>query len=255
MNKVPVITIDGPAASGKGSVSRRVAAQLGWHYLDSGAMYRLCGLAALQAGVALDDMPALDKLAQGLNISFTEEGVELNGLDVSEAIRTEEVGEAASRVAAIPGVRTALLQRQRDFRQAPGLVADGRDMGTVVFPDAALKVFLTAGVEIRAQRRARQIAIDPDDPIHPIQPPGAESLGGAEINANQLISKENYATLHALFQKELDNVLQDLVKRDERDSARSSAPLKAADDAKLLDTTHLGIAEAVAQVMVWHRSI
>ena len=251
MNKVPVITIDGPAASGKGSVSRRVAAQLGWHYLDSGAMYRLCGLAALQAGVALDDMPALDKLAQGLNISFTEEGVELNGLDVSEAIRTEEVGEAASRVAAIPGVRTALLQRQRDFRQAPGLVADGRDMGTVVFPDAVLKVFLTAGVETRAQRRARQIAIDPDDPVHHIPYPEA----ALENNANQLISKEKYATLRALFQKELDNVLQDLVKRDERDSARSSAPLKAADDAKLLDTTHLGIAEAVAQVTAWHQSI
>ena len=243
----PVIAIDGPAASGKGSVSRRVAALLGWNYLDSGAMYRLCGLGAIQAGVALDDAPALEALAQNLTIAFTDDGVELGGIDVSEAIRTEDVGEAASRVAAIPGVRLALLQRQRDFRQAPGLVADGRDMGTVVFPDAALKVFLTASVETRAQRRARQIAVDPRDPVHHLADP--------ENNANQLISKENYATLHALFQKELDNVLQDLVKRDARDSARSSAPLKAADDAKLLDTTHLGIAEAVAQVMAWHQPV
>ena len=234
---IPVITLDGPAASGKGTVAKRVAIALGWHYLDSGALYRLTGLAARQAGIAADDVARLTPLAQTLDIAFTDEGILLGGVDVSEAIRGEEIGEAASKIATIPGVRAALLQRQRDFRQAPGLVTDGRDMGTVVFPDATLKVFLTAGVETRAQRRARQLAIDPDAPD--------------DTTAKRLISKENYDNLVALFRKELQTVLTDLKARDARDSARSVAPLQAALDAKLLDTTSLSIHQAADQVLSW----
>lgn len=156
-----VLTLDGPGGAGKGTISRLVAERLGWHLLDSGALYRLTALAAQRHGVALDDEAALERVAAGLDVVFVAEAestrVLLESDDVSREIRTEQVGDAASQVAALNGVRQALLQRQRDFRQAPGLVADGRDMGTVVFPDAELKVFLTASPEERARRRHLQL--------------------------------------------------------------------------------------------------
>jgi cytidylate kinase len=158
---VPVLAIDGPGGAGKGTVSRLVADRLGWHLLDSGALYRLVALDAIQRGVPLDAESALAGLAARLDARFYASGnpaqILLNGADVTDAIRAEAAGDGASRVAALPGVRSALIQRQRDFRQAPGLVADGRDMGAVVFPDADLKVFLTASIEERARRRHKQL--------------------------------------------------------------------------------------------------
>jgi 3-phosphoshikimate 1-carboxyvinyltransferase len=211
---VPVIAIDGPSASGKGTVAARVAAALGWHYLDSGALYRLTALAAKRAGVAWDDEPAVAAVAAQLDVVFNGESIRLAGEEVGEAIRTEEMGTGASKVAALPAVREALLFRQRLFRRAPGLVGDGRDMGSVVFPDARTKVFLTASVEIRADRRYKQ-----------------------------LIGKGIEATIPP--------ILQDLRERDERDSQRSVAPLRQSEDAELLDTSALTIDEAVAQVLAW----
>jgi 3-phosphoshikimate 1-carboxyvinyltransferase len=211
---VPVIAVDGPSASGKGTVAARVAAALGWHYLDSGALYRLTALAARRAGVAWDDEAQVAAIAAGLDVLFGEDSIRLAGEEVGEAIRSEEISSGASRVAALPAVRAALLFRQRAFRQAPGLVADGRDMGSVVFPDASPKVFLTASVEVRAERRYKQ-----------------------------LIEKGIAAKLPPL--------LLDLRERDERDSQRSVAPLQQERDAELLDTTHLTIENAVAQVLVW----
>jgi len=153
----PVLALDGPTASGKGTIAQRVAGALGWHYLDSGALYRLTALAALRAGVPFDDAERLARLAAALPVDFTADGrVVLGGADVTDAIREEAVGNGASRLAVHAGVRTALLGLQRGFRRPPGLVADGRDMGTVVFPDAALKVFLTASAESRADRRHKQ---------------------------------------------------------------------------------------------------
>jgi len=211
---VPVIAIDGPSASGKGTVAARVAAALGWHYLDSGALYRLAALAARRAGVAWDDEAQVAVIAAGLDVVFGEESILLAGEEVGEAIRSEEMSSGASQVAALPAVRAALLFRQRAFRRAPGLVADGRDMGSVVFPDASPKVFLTASVEVRAERRYKQ-----------------------------LIEKGIAAKLPPL--------LLDLRERDERDSQRSVAPLQQSRDAELLDTTDLTIENAVAQVLVW----
>ena len=212
---IPVIAIDGPSASGKGTVAARVAAVLGWHYLDSGALYRLAALAAQRAGVAWSDEAAVAAVAAALDVRFGEDSILLSGVEVSEAIRQEDISSGASKIAALPLVREALLARQREFRQAPGLVADGRDMGSVVFPDAQTKIFLTASVEIRAQRRYKQ-----------------------------LIEKGIAANILPL--------LQDLRERDERDSQRSVAPLRQNEDARLLDTTHLSIAQAVDQVLVWH---
>lgn len=212
---VPVIAIDGPSASGKGTVAARVAAALGWHYLDSGALYRLTALAAQQAGVSYDDEGALAAIAAGLVVEFDEETVRLDGVSVGDSLRGEEVSAGASQVAAWPAVREALLFRQRLFRRAPGLVTDGRDMGSVVFPDACTKVFLTASVEVRAQRRYKQ-----------------------------LIGKGISASIQA--------VLQDLHARDERDSRRQVAPLQQSEDAHLLDTSGLSVEQAVAQVLVWH---
>lgn len=212
---IPVIAIDGPSASGKGTVAARVAAALGWHYLDSGALYRLTALAAQAAGVAWSDEAAVAAIAAALDVSFGENSILLAGEEVSEAIRQENISSGASQIAALPAVREALLFRQRNFRQSPGLVADGRDMGSVVFPDAQTKVFLTASVEVRAQRRYKQ-----------------------------LIEKGIAANILPL--------LQDLRERDERDSQRSVAPLRQNEDARLLDTTHLSIAQAVDQVLVWH---
>ena len=213
---VPVLTIDGPSASGKGTVAERVARALGFHFLDSGALYRLTALSAMQAGVALDDEAGVAKLASVLPARFGDGRVWLADADVTVAIRAEAVGEGASKVAALPAVRAALLDRQRAYRQAPGLVADGRDMGTVIFPDAPAKVFLTASAEARAERRYKQ-----------------------------LIEKGNSASLPAL--------VADMRARDARDTARAVAPLKPAPDALLLDTTHMDIGSVVEAVLAHYR--
>jgi cytidylate kinase len=209
---IPVLTIDGPGGAGKGTISRLIAERLGWHLLDSGALYRLTALAAAKHRVALDDEAALVDVAVALDVVFLAEGgttrVLLEGCDATHTIRTEQVGDAASRVAALPAVRQALMQRQRDFRQAPGLVADGRDMGTVVFTDAPLKIFLTASAQERAHRRHLQL-----------QESGVDAS--------------------------LSSLLKEIQARDARDMQRSVAPLKPADDAITLDTTRLTIPEVV----------
>ncbi|MCL2344266.1 MAG: (d)CMP kinase [Desulfobulbus sp.] len=212
----PVIAIDGPSASGKGTVAARVAAALGYAYLDSGALYRLTALAARRAGVDWADEAGVAAIAAGLDVSFSENDICLQGVPVGEAIRSEEISAGASQVAALPAVRAALLFRQRAFNTAPGLVGDGRDMGSVVFPGAKLKIFLTATAEARAERRHKQ-----------------------------LIEKGFSANLPAL--------LLDLRERDARDSGRSVAPLRQEPDARLLDTTALTIEEAVDQVLRWSR--
>jgi len=212
---VPVIAIDGPTASGKGTVAQRVAEELGFHYLDSGALYRLVALRAVRSGVAAEDAPRLAAIAADLRPAFAG-GVRLDGEDLTDAIRREEVGRMASKIAVHPALRSALLDLQLSFRRAPGLVADGRDMGTVVFPDAQTKVFLTASVEERAQRRLKQL------------------------------SEQGFpGTLAAL--------LQDLRQRDARDANRAAAPLRPAEDARLLDTSGLTIEQVVKQVIRWHR--
>ncbi len=213
----PVLTIDGPSGSGKGTVSREVAAQLGWHLLDSGALYRLVGLTADRAGVSLQDSAALANLAANLSARFgaTEDGDEqiwLDGEDVTAAIRTERCGELASQVGAHAAVREALVNLQLGYRAPPGLVADGRDMGTVIFPDAGVKVFLTASAEERAKRRHKQLK---------------EKGIGVSLTA---LSRE-------------------IAERDTRDANRSVAPLCPADDAHVLDSTNLSIDEAVATVL------
>jgi 3-phosphoshikimate 1-carboxyvinyltransferase len=209
---VPVIAIDGPSASGKGTVAQRVADALGMHYLDSGALYRLLGLAAQRHGVALDDEAGLAALAGRVDIRFEKGDTWLDGAMVGDELRTEEAGSAASKVAALPKVRAALLDKQRAFRRAPGLVADGRDMASVVFPDALLKIFLTASAEARAERRYKQLK-----------------------------QKGMDASMRAL--------LQDIQARDERDMQRSVAPLQQAQGASLLDTTPLNIEQAVQEVL------
>jgi len=209
---VPVIAIDGPSASGKGTVAQRVARVLGFHFLDSGAMYRLLGLAAAKRGVALDAESQLAHLAAQIEIRFEGETIWLDGAKVGDELRSEEAGSAASKVAALPLVRVALLEKQRAFRRAPGLVADGRDMGSAVFPDAALKIFLTASAEARAERRYKQL-----------------KEKGMDANITTL--------------------LQDIQVRDERDSQRSASPLQQAPGASLLDTTALNIEQAVAEVL------
>jgi cytidylate kinase len=213
---IPVIAIDGPSASGKGTVAALAAQALGFHYLDSGAIYRVTAHAALVAGIALEDEAALAALTVGLRLRFEGGEVFLDDKSVGDAIRGEDAGRAASCIAALPALRLALLERQRAFRVAPGLVSDGRDMGSVVFPDARLKIFLTASAEERAQRRYKQ-----------------------------LIEKGFDANLAAL--------LQDLKERDARDAARSAAPLQQTADAVLLDTTNLNIQQAVQQVLDWWR--
>ena len=211
---IPVITLDGPAASGKGTIAERVAAALGFHYLDSGALYRIATLASFKAGVSLDDAEALTAVAEKLAPVFKDGRIYLEGEDVTLAIRSEEVSAATSRVAVIPGVRNALFELQKKTAQLPGLVADGRDMGTVVFPDAPLKVFMTATARVRAERRYKQ-----------------------------LIARGEAADLEALT--------ADLEERDRRDSKRATAPLKPAEDARILDTSEMGIEEVVKKVLTW----
>lgn len=211
---IPVITIDGPAASGKGTIAERVAAALGFHYLDSGALYRIATLAALKSGVSPEDAESLTALAEKLAPIFRDGRIYLNGEDVTTAIRSEEVSAMTSRVAVIPGVRAALFELQKKAAAHPGLVADGRDMGTVVFPDARLKVFMTASARVRAERRYKQ-----------------------------LIGRGEQADLAALT--------ADLEERDRRDSKRATAPLKPAEDARILDTSEMGIEEVVKKVLSW----
>jgi cytidylate kinase len=213
----PVIAIDGPSASGKGTVAQGVAEALRFHYLNSGALYRTVALAAVKRGVERENELTLSNIAMNLRAKFSWDHVFLDdGDDVTDAIRAEEIGVLASRIAEMQPVRQALLDRQRAFRQAPGLVADGRDMGTVVFPDAALKIFLTASPEERAQRRHKQ-------------------LMGKGLSANMAA------------------LLEDIRARDARDSARAAAPLKKAADAILIDTTGIPAAEAIAQVLALYK--
>jgi len=216
---VPVVAIDGPSGSGKGTISRAVASRVGWHWLDSGALYRLVALAGEAAGLDPADVEGHVRAALAMRVAFDLDGGEqvlLNGADVAAALRSEAAGQGASRVAAWPAVRAALLERQKAFAQPPGLVADGRDMGTVVFPDATLKVFLTASVQARAQRRYKQ-----------------------------LIDKGNSANLAALS--------RDLEERDRRDAERAVAPLKPAPDAVLLDSSDLTVGQVVDRIVQMYR--
>jgi cytidylate kinase len=209
---VPVIAIDGPTASGKGTVARLVAQNLGWHLLDSGALYRLTALSALRRGASTDDEAQLAELARSLPVRFQGSQIFFDSEDVTDAIRAEEIGVVASRIAVLGGVRVALLERQRAYRRLPGLVADGRDMGSVVFPDARLKVFLTASVESRAERRYKQ-----------------------------LIEKG--------FSANFDSLLRELQERDARDQSRANAPLVAAQGAVVIDSSLLSVLQTVSEVM------
>ena len=213
---VPVLTIDGPSGSGKGTISRLVAQRLGWHYLDSGALYRAVGVAAGWADLDLDDAGALVRCTFDTQIGFREDDGDLrvlvNGHDATDELRTETAGAAASAIAAIPEVRAALKDRQRAFRRPPGLVADGRDMGTVIFPDAAHKVFLTASAEERAERRYKQLKDK-----------------GVSVT--------------------MDGLLREILARDARDASRTVAPLRPAEDAVHIDTTGLGIDAVVERVL------
>ena len=212
----PVIAIDGPSASGKGTVAQGVAHALGFHYLNSGALYRTVAWAALEAGADLDDESILSDITLNLRAEFNGDTVTLGGRDVTDIIVAEAVSAAASRIAALPRVRKTLLARQRAFRRPPGLVADGRDMSSVVFPDAVLKIYLTASLEERAARRYKQ-----------------------------LMEKGMGATMAAL--------LQDIRERDNRDTRRATAPLQRSANAVLIDTTNMSAADAVAQVLALYR--
>lgn len=212
----PVLTIDGPSGAGKGTISRIIARRMGWHYLDSGALYRAVGVAASWADIDTSDASVLVRCTFDTHVQFVEQGdamrVMVNGTDATDELRLETTGALASAIAAIPEVRAALKERQRAFRELPGLVADGRDMGTVIFPDASYKVFLTASAEERAERRHKQLKDK-----------------GVSVN--------------------FDDLLREIMARDARDAQRTVAPLKPADDAVLIDTTGIGIDDVVARVM------
>jgi len=215
MMSIAVLTIDGPSGAGKGTVSRAVAKKLGWNYLDSGSIYRSLAISALDQQADLDDEDKVVKIAETMNLAFDcgdELIVRLAGVDITHRLPTEETGAIASKIAAYPKVRAVLLQKQKDFRQAPGLVADGRDMGTVVFKDAEIKVFLTASAEERAKRRFKQ-------------------LKEKGIDAN------------------IDKITKEIQERDRRDSERKAAPLVAADDALYLDSSTLSIDEVINKVL------
>lgn len=215
IDPVPVIAIDGPGGAGKGTIARLVAATLGWHVLDSGVLYRLVGIAAMDRQVDLDDESAVALIARGLDVVFATDGrLLLAGADVTQRVRSEAASEAASRVARLPDVRKALVSRQRGFRRPPGLVADGRDMGSVIFPDAGLKVFLTASIAERARRRYKQL-----------------KEKGIDVS--------------------LAALSEDMAERDRRDAERSVAPLRACQDARTLDTTAMTVDAAVSTVLQW----
>ena len=218
-SEIPVLTIDGPSGSGKGTIARRIARELGWHLLDSGALYRLVGLSAVQQGIAENADSELADLAANMRVRFDtddsdDERIWLDSADVTRDIRTEESGLMASKVALLPAVRMALVGLQKAFRKAPGLVADGRDMGTRIFPDAGLKVFLTATADERAKRRHKQLKDK-----------------GIDVS--------------------LPALARDIEDRDRRDSERSIAPLRPADDARVLDSSKLTIDEVTQMVLVW----
>jgi cytidylate kinase len=220
MNNVPVITIDGPTASGKGTIAQRVADALRFNYLDSGALYRLVAWRALQDAVSADDADRLSVVAAAIAPRFAGGRISMDGQDVTAAIRTEEISQFASRIAAFSGVRNALLDLQRSQRRPPGLVADGRDMGTVVFPEASLKIYLTASVAARADRRYKQ-----------------------------LIEKGFSASITPLSQEQ---VRREIEARDQRDMQRAASPLKPAEDAHLIDSSQLTVGEVVALVLNWY---
>ncbi len=217
-NTIPVITIDGPSASGKGTIAQLVAKELGFHYLDSGALYRLVALKAMQDHADLGNEKKISDIAKTLDVVFINNEIHLDGRDASDMIRQEQCGLNASKIASYQLVRESLMARQRAFRQDPGLVTDGRDMGSIIFPNANLKIFLTASAEIRAKRRYNQLI-------------------EKGINAN------------------IADLLKDIQLRDERDSNRRLAPLQHKTDARLLDTTSLSISQAVNEVLGWYSKI
>ncbi|MDX1353711.1 MAG: (d)CMP kinase [Thiomicrorhabdus sp.] len=220
MSQVPVITIDGPSGVGKGTLAQYLTCKTGFHLLDSGAIYRALAFGAVKNALPLDDIPGLVALAVKLPVEFKATSILYDGVDVTSKVRTEEVAGVASTVAVIPEVRAALLQRQKDFAQSPGLIADGRDMGTVVFPDSPVKLYLTASAEVRAERRVKQ-------------------LKNQGIDAN------------------IAQITQDIKERDERDTGRKTAPLKPADDAIVIDTSDLDIQEVCrkAESLLWDKGI
>jgi len=218
INNIPVIAIDGPSASGKGTVAQLVSENLGFHYLDSGTLYRLVALEAIRTGTDLNDEGALENIARHLDVTFTDRKIKLGGEEVTDLIRHEIYGNGASKVAAYSRLREALLDRQRAFRKDPGLVTDGRDMCSVVFPDATLKIFLTASAETRAQRRYKQLIEK-----------------GEDVN--------------------ITTILKDIEERDIRDSGRSVAPLKQGEDSNFIDTTLLNITEVVNKILKQYSEI
>lgn len=220
MSSIPVITIDGPSGVGKGTLAQYLVCKTGFHLLDSGAIYRALAYGAVKNEIALDDIPGLVALSTHLPVEFKATSILYEGVDVTSKVRNEEVAAVASTVAVIPEVRAALLQRQKDFANLPGLVADGRDMGTVVFPSSPVKLYLTASAEIRAERRVKQ-------------------LKNQGIDAN------------------IARITQDIKERDERDTGRKTAPLKPADDAVIIDTSNLDIQEVCqkAESLLWEKGL